>query len=271
MLTLITHAHAYSYGSVCVRVMLEKCKYLAKMRVIYICIVEMRAVMYSSFCSWPIFSSLPVRPTRRLIVVTIHHHHQPRPRPQPRPQSENKNANNATSVFVCLAHICTYTHTHKHIRTSPNCLSRCLWLYVISSSFIQFAFQAICIRVYACVRVCAWVWVRWTSTYSLSFMDAHVLPSSYLLSYSAAFLSIWQLIVPIYKQLTPYVIRNCVKKHNSTIYYVYSCWFPCLCFPKPFPIVATSCLALSFLRFSLRPLSLCPYASNAHTQKVCIS
>lgn len=109
MLTLITHAHAYSYGSVCVRVMLEKCKYLAKMRVIYICIVEMGAVMYSSFCSWPIFSSLPVRPTRRLIVVTIHHHHQPRP--QPRPQSENKNANNATSVFVCLAHICTYTHT----------------------------------------------------------------------------------------------------------------------------------------------------------------
>lgn len=138
---------------VCVRVMIEKCKYLAKMRVIYICIVEMGAVMYSSFCSWPIFSSLPVRPTRRLIVVTIHHHHQPRP--QPRPQSENKNANNATSVFVCLAHICTYTHTDTNtfVLRPIVCLavSGCMSFPLLSfnSPFKPYA--------YACMHVCVFV------------------------------------------------------------------------------------------------------------------
>lgn len=115
------------------------------MRVIYICIVEMGAVMYSSFCSWPIFSSLPVRPTRRLIVVvTIHY--------SPCP-ARNQKIKMLTTQRQCLFALPTHAHTHIHIRTSPNCLSRCLWLYVISSSFIQFAFQAICIRVYACVCV----------------------------------------------------------------------------------------------------------------------
>lgn len=150
MLTLTTHAHAYTYGCVCVCMMLEKCKYLAKMRVIYICIVEMGAVMYSSFCSWPIFSSLPVRPTRRLIVVTIHH----QPQPQPRPQSENKNANNATSVFVCLApYICTYTQTNTFVHRPIVCLavSGCMSfpLLSFSSLFKKYA--------YACMHVCVFV------------------------------------------------------------------------------------------------------------------
>lgn len=144
MLMLIIHAHAFTYGCVCVCIILQKCKYLAKMRVIHICIVEMGAVMYSSFCSWPIFSNLPVRPTRRLIVVTIRY------QPPTRPQSENKNTNNATSVFVCLAHTCTYTHTYTFVHRPTVCLavSGCMSFPLLwfNSLFKPYA--------YACMHVC---------------------------------------------------------------------------------------------------------------------
>lgn len=115
------------------------------MRVIYICIVEMGAVMYSSFCSWPIFSSLPVRPTRRLIVVvTIHY--------SPCP-ARNQKIKMLTTQRQCLfalpTHAHTHTHTHSYIAQLSVSLSLavCHFLFFHSIRFSSHMHTRVCMCV----------------------------------------------------------------------------------------------------------------------------
>lgn len=195
-------------------------------------------------------AAIPVRPTRRLIV-TIH-----------RLQSEYQNAKTTQRQYLFA--LPTHTHSHSYIQLSVS-LPVCHFLF-----FHSIRFQAIGM----CVCVCE----TDLNISFLSFIDAHVLSPSFLLPYSAAFfLSIWQLIVPIYKQLTLYVIRNCVKKYDSLWIYIFVDFH--ICFSKPFLLirlfqecyVVFSSLFLTVLTRWV--LSLCAPMPLIHTcrEKMCIS
>lgn len=121
------------------------------MRVIYICIVEMGAVMYSSFCSWPIFSSLPVRPTRRLIVVvTIHY--------SPCP-ARNQKIKMLTTQRQCLFALPTHAHTHTYtfVHRPIVCLavSGCMSFPLLSFNSLFKPYAYACMHVCVCMSVSA--------------------------------------------------------------------------------------------------------------------